>query len=145
MKIDLYFSSSEKMKLNKNLHSHVELNGNFRDNIELLNPVILIESNTLPNYNYCYIEEFNRYYFINSIECIRTNLYALHCEVDVLMSYRESILNLDVILSDTEQNGKNNYLDSDVWVSTVKTKTDILNFQNGLSENGHFILITAGG
>ena len=44
-----------------------------------------------------------------------------------------------------EQVEADNYLVSESWVSKVKTKTDILQFSNGLLDSGEYILITAGG
>lgn len=59
-----------------------------------LNPTILIYSDlSLEIMNYCYIDEFNRYYFIDKIEQVRKNLYRIHCKVDVLESYKLEILN----------------------------------------------------
>lgn len=59
-----------------------------------LNPSILIYSDlSLEIMNYCYIDEFSRYYFIDRIEQVRKNLYRIHCKVDVLESYKLEILN----------------------------------------------------
>ena len=59
-----------------------------------LNPTILIYSDlTLEIMNYCYIDEFSRYYFIDKIDQVRKNLYRIHCKVDVLESYKLEILN----------------------------------------------------
>ena len=59
-----------------------------------LNPNILIYSDlSLEIMNYCYIDEFSRYYFIDKIEQVRKNLYRIHCKVDVLESYKLEILN----------------------------------------------------
>lgn len=59
-----------------------------------LNPSILIYSDlSLEIMNYCYIDEFSRYYFIDKIEQVRKNLYRIHCKVDVLESYKLEILN----------------------------------------------------
>jgi hypothetical protein len=39
----------------------------------------------------------------------------------------------------------NRYMTGDIWQKTVKYKTDIIQFPQGLNDNGDFILITAGG
>ena len=64
---------------------------------------------------------------------------------DVLMSYKDEIKGLNAILNNTQGTGLSNYLASPNWVNLVKTKTDIRVFPYGLSEQGEFILITAGG
>lgn len=42
--------------------------------------------------NYCYIEEFNRYYFISDIVSVRNNLWRLNLRCDVLMSFSSEII-----------------------------------------------------
>ena len=116
-----------------------------RDVTNIINPVILIELNEIGNYNYCYIPNFNRYYFITDITVIRTGLFAISLMVDVLESFKTEIKNLSVILLNTQNVGTNNYLPSQVFRNNVKAKTDIINFPNGLNDSGEFILITAGG
>ena len=63
------------------------------------------------------------------------------------MSFRDAILNLDVIVSDISlgESPVSTYFSGEQWASTVRTKTDIINFPNGLLDNGEYILITSGG
>lgn len=145
MKIKLYYNSSENNVIGKTLNDKLELDGNLRDSSDITNPVIMITSNNKPNANYAYINDFNRFYFISEITAYRSNSFILKLKVDVLESYKEQIKNLKVVLSGTENVGKSMYLNSDIWRRNVKDKTDIITFPNGLSENGEFILITAGG
>lgn len=145
MNLTLYVNNSEKNKIGKNLTNDFPLSGTLRDTTNIINPVILIELNEIGNYNYCYIPDFNRYYFITDITVIRTGLFAISLMVDVLESFQTSIKNLSVILLNTQNVGTNNYLSSQVFRNNVKSKTVILNFPNGLNDSGEFILITAGG
>lgn len=146
MVIYLYKNRSEKEKLEKTLASELEMSGYLRDESSVIEPVFRIESGAdLSRYNYVEIPAFHRYYYITDIIVIRTGLWELHFAVDVLMSFRSDIYALDVILSDSETNGASNYLSGEQWRSTVKTKTDILNFSSGLLDTGEYILITAGG
>lgn len=145
MDITLYVNNSEKNKIGKNLTNDFSLSGTLRDATNIINPVILIELNEIGNYNYCYIPNFNRYYFITDITVIRTGLFAVSLMVDVLESFKTNIKNLSVILLNTQNVGTNNYLPSQVFHNNVKSKTDIINFPNGLNDAGEFILITAGG
>lgn len=145
MDITLYVNNSEKNKIGKNLTNDLSLSGTLRDATNIINPVILIELNEIGNYNYCYISNFNRYYFITDITVIRTGLFAISLAVDVLESFKTDIKNLSVILLNTQNVGVSNYLPSPVFRNNVKSKTDILNFPNGLNDSGEFILITAGG
>lgn len=145
MNIILYVNKSEKNKIGKNLTNDFSLSGTLRDATNIINPIILVELNEISNYNYCYIPNFNRYYFITDITVIRTGLYAISLLVDVLESFKTDIKNLSVILLNTQNIGVNNYLPSPVFRNNVKSKTDIINFPSGLNDSGEFILITAGG
>lgn len=70
----------------------------LKDATSVLTPSLLIQGNAatfegknFPDYNYCYIEEFHRYYFIVNIASISSQLWQLDCEVDVLATYRTEI------------------------------------------------------
>ena len=145
MEIHLYVNSSEKNQLGKTLGSEIVLTGNLRDEASVTNPVILIQADNVSGYNYAYVKEFNRYYFIRNMVSVRTGLWRIELSVDVLESYKTEIKKLSVILRDTETTGATNYLSGDVWKTNVKETTNIINFSGGLSDTGEFILITAGG
>lgn len=146
MDIRLYYTNSPNNKIGKNLYSETSYTGSLRDISKILKPEILIETSSLNGFNYAYIPQFNRYYFIRDIESYRTGLWLVKLEVDVLESFKTAILDLNCIIEATEEYGANDYLsDSESWVTTVKAKTDILNFSNGLLDEGEYILITAGG
>lgn len=145
MDIKLYYNSSPNNKLAKSLHSETVFQGSLRDSSRIIYPEVLIEAQNIVDFNYAYIPSFNRYYYITEIESYRTNLWIVRMKVDVLQSYKNDILDLNGILESTEEYKGNNYLSSDSWVSTVKAKTDILSFSNGLLDSGEYILITAGG
>lgn len=145
MEITLCVNTSEKSKIGKNLTSMNVFSGTLREETSIISPVVLMELENPSSYNYAYIPEFGRYYFINDIVSVRKGLWRISMQVDVLESFKNYILDLGVILSDSENTGAENYLSGDVWKTKVKEKTDIINFPSGLSETGHFILITAGG
>lgn len=144
--ISLFKTASENNRVVKVLTDEKQLSGELRDQTSVLNPSIRIESaDNISTYNYAYISEFGRYYYITDIVSVRTNCWVVSLRCDVLMSYKDEIQNLNVILNNTQETGLSNYLSSPNWVSLVKTKTDIKAFPSGLSEQGEFILITAGG
>lgn len=146
MEINFFVNKSEPNKLNKELLPAETFEGTLREECPIEKPTILIESDsTLTSYNYFYIAEFNRFYFRTSITSVRNGLWRVTGRTDVLMSFKESILAFDAILKDSENLGANNYLAGNQWIDLVKTKTDIVTFPYGLSNNGEFILITAGG
>lgn len=144
MTIALYKNESEKNKINKVLTSVASVTGVLRDGSSIINPEIVIEYNDPTGFNYCHIDSFNRYYFVNNIVVLSNKLIKLSLKVDVLESFKTSILSQNIIV-DKSTNKVNNYLHDENLIVNVKTKTDIVNFPSGLLDNGEFILITAGG
>lgn len=147
MNITLYVNNSERQAISKNLSDGVTLTGSLRNESSVINPTILIETTNPSSYNYAYIPEFGRYYFITDMVSVRTNLWRISMSVDVLMSFQNQILNLDVIVSDLSigEEKDSTYIEGEQWKATVKTKTDVITFPNGLLDNGEYILITSGG
>ena len=144
--ISLFKTNSENNRVVKVLTDEKQLSGELRNQTSVLNPTIRIESaDNISTYNYAYISEFGRYYYITDIVSVRTNCWVVSLRCDVLMSYKDEIQSMNVILNNTQETGLSNYLASPNWINLVKTKTDIKVFPSGLSEQGEFILITAGG
>lgn len=143
--IILYNTNSPKNKINKSLSNELTITGTMRNNTSILTPTILIQYNPV-NYNYAYIPQFNRYYYIADIIFMTNSMVELYLKVDVLMSHRIAILNSDVIIDKTTDNPDlNRYVYSDGFSTLCKDKTDIIQFPNGFNDNGEYILITAGG
>ena len=147
MDIILYTTGSEKERITKTLSNGLTLTGTLREESSIINPSFIIQADNPSSYNYCYISEFNRYYFITNITSIRNNLWRIDCVVDVLMSFASDILNLDVIVSDISdgESPSETYYSGQQWSSTVKTSTSVINFPSGLLDDGEYILITSGG
>lgn len=145
MTLRLCVNNSEKNKINKSLTAGVTLSGELRNEANVVNPSIVISIKNPTIYNYAYIEDFGRYYFITDYISLRTGIWQINLKSDVLMSFKDSILASNVLINNTETTGKNNYLSGANWVSNCKAKTDILTFSQGLLNDGQYILITAGG
>ena len=145
MNIRLCINNSEKNKINKSLTSGITLSGTLRNESNVVNPSIVITIDNPTIYNYAYIPEFKRYYFITDFTSIRTGIWRINLKSDVLMSFKDSILSSRVLISNTESIGKSSYLSGSNWVNNCKSKTDVLTFRSGLLDDGQFILITAGG
>lgn len=146
MQIKLYYTDSENNQLSKSLSLTNTLTGTFRNESGMIHPEILVEIESVGTANYAYISEFHRYYYIRDVKSIRNNLWLLYLDVDPLMSFKTDILQMKVVLVESESTGVDNYLADDrVWIAKVKDKTDIITFPNGLSADGDYILITAGG
>ena len=144
MKIEFYKNSSEKNKIGKFLSSVLTLNGNLRDECSITSPSILVEATSLVDYNYCYIPEFKRYYFISDITSVRNNLWRVSLKCDVLESFKKDILNLSCIVDKQQNQSYSNNIDDGSYINRADSFVEIANYQNGFNSSGEFILITAG-
>lgn len=144
MNIILYKNNSEKNKINKSLTEVETLTGTLHDDTSIMKPTVLIQRESPTGFNYVYIPQFKRYYFVNDITVNRKGLLTVALSVDVLESFKTDILQQNIIV---EKSTTDNdvYLPDENLKTNVKTKTDIVNFSNGFLDNGEFILITAGG
>lgn len=145
MDISLYYNASEKNTIGKALQAELHLSGTLRAECSVTSPVIRIQNSSFLNYNYAYIPDFNRYYFITGIMAVSDNIFDISLSVDVLESFKTDIKKLEAILSDTQTTGATNYIAGEQWVTNVKNLTDIIQFPSGLLTAGEYILITAGG
>lgn len=145
MDIILYVNNSERNAIFKSLSDALTLSGSLRNESSVINPTILIETDNPSSYNYAYISEFGRYYFITDIVSVRIGLWRVILSVDVLMSFQSQILMLDVIISDNTSPDDETYMNGIQWQTSVKTITDVINFPSGLLDDGEYILITSGG
>lgn len=91
MKLKIYNNNSNGSVINKNIIFINELEFNLKSDNSILQPILVLK-----NYiggNYCYIDEFKRYYYINDVRILKGGLYELHLNVDVLMTYKDTIIN----------------------------------------------------
>lgn len=150
MQLVLYSYSGKRNKINKHglFYNKWVANGTLRDNTSFLHPIITIEKTTPPmqsSYNYMYLPEFKRFYFINDIVS-RGLLWEIHADVDVLFSNYKDIYESKAIISKSEGvNDSNLYLNDGSFVMDSHKFDQTVYFPNGLSETGYNILICAGG
>lgn len=145
MTISLYTTNTDRRYLYKQLGNGVTMTGTLKEQSNVIRPTITIEIENPTGYNYAYIEDFGRWYYISEITNLRTNLWRLSLACDVLASYAAQIRNCKVSLAHSEEKDTDPYLSGSIYRATVKQVTDIINFSGGLLENGEYILITAGG
>ena len=146
MVIDLYINSSENNRVSKVLSDKFEMTGTLRGETNVVNPEILIEHTNPTGYNYAYIPEFNRYYFINEFTSVRNGLWRVRLAVDVLETYKTQIKQMPAIIDKQQNKGNSNlYLNDGSYVIDSRSYNTILNFSGGFNNGGEFILITAGG
>lgn len=143
--ISLFKTASENNRVVKTLTDEKQLSGVLRYPTSVLSPSIMIESaDNISSYNYAYISEFGRYYYITDIVNIRTNCWTVSLRCDVLMSYSDQIKAITGVVVRQESNPNKLLVDRLERIQSNK-EIDILYYPDAFSKNLQFILVTAGG
>ena len=97
--IKFYWNKTDKRYLNKSITQQGnDLTGvHFIDETELINPVIKLSSFDESKVNYMYVPDLDRYYYLTNVK-FSQGFYLVSWHVDVLMSFKSSILSQEVIL-----------------------------------------------
>ena len=75
--LKLYKNSSENNDVSKTLTDEHKVTGYSRAVVDMLNPVIELAGIEVNSYNYCYVQELNRYYYIENINISTNGVYRL--------------------------------------------------------------------
>lgn len=100
MTITLYNTSSPAKKIYKTLENNYEISGVvFLDSEDVVNPVLLLSYTTnidRTRFNYCYIPDLHRYYFITGFEVMTGQVVAISLHCDVLMTYKPYLVDQNI-------------------------------------------------
>lgn len=146
MNITLYKQTKDRDIIEKKLTNAFNFTAYARKEFDIENPVITVESNVadITKYNYVYIEDYHRYYFINKHRALRTGLYELDCEEDYLYTWKESVYSWTVELERAQYDWNLYFKDSEM-MCIEGHNLNVLEFPNSLPTTKHNILIVNGG
>ena len=142
--VTLYVNSSENNQVHKNLSGAVSFSCEFKDQSSVFKPTILLGTDTnLTGFNYAYISDFSRYYFITDIVLVRAGLYLIKLKTDVLSTWSSQLLAQPAVLS--RQEGEYNlYLDDPEFKVYNNKQVDCYTFSSPFSKSLEFLLTVAG-
>lgn len=109
-----------------------QFNVQILDNCSIQDPILRLEtdSNAI-DANYLLLENFNRYYFIEKIDASQGYL-TIYCHVDVLASFKDFILENDVIL-DRQTEHFDLYQHDSEYKFSERTSVRTIEFPGGFS------------
>ncbi len=150
MIIKLYRRQGRENIINKGswLYDETTLTGELRDSMNLTNPEVIVDISStssisgstqaindlrtgkINRFNYVYIPDFERYYFVRDITVLRKNIYQLSLHCDVLYSFKDVIYaqrayisrsesDYDITLPDERRVIKNTFTVSEFTPSNV--------------------------
>lgn len=137
MDVNFYLYTGKLNELNKELPTGNIIDCVLKQKSNTINfDLILNKKIDNFNYNYCYIPKLNKYYFIKNVTIINNNVILLSLKVDVLMSYKDILLETKARVKECDNNYNENYVTTEKN-NTFKHKnivipTDFINTDNKL-------------
>lgn len=145
MEVQFYYNQSDARQINKVLVAGETFEGQARDEVNVINPIVIFDTPDILPYNYAYIPEFQRYYTIADKNAYREGLFEVTFDVDVLMSFRQDIFNMSAVVDkQTMPINGDEYIDDSSLVADNVQFVQVFDYPNGFNENPEYILITAG-
>lgn len=146
MIIDFYLMSEDRNKIGKTLTvlKTIKAESNVKD-LSLIDTVLFLSTMTVEgvkNYNYLYIHELNRYYFIENVSVTITGLYKLQLHCDLLETYKNDILDSFALIN---QSGNNNKYYDGGYLSQSNYDVDIYKSNKVFNSAKTLVITTLGG
>lgn len=144
MTLKLYKTLDKREKLNKTLTNETIVRGTLKNKVSVINPTILLHNINLnfTDFNYCYITEFDRYYFIDDLNIENASLFELKLSEDVLMSFNADIKKMTV---EVAQGSIFNADKVECETTEKKTLTNTIDLLNPFSSTGYLYMTTIKG
>ena len=144
MECILYKTTSNEKALHKELTKISTVEVEWKSNTDILHPTVIL-GGSLPQANYLYIPAFGRYYFIKNMKVDSArNVIEIECDVDVLMSYADSLSQLQCVVA-RQENEYNTYLADNSFLAYSYPSIVQKAFPKGFTNQSHLILTVAGG
>lgn len=144
MTIKLYHNDSDKRTVSKTLTNEGSLAGaTIIDDTSILSPRLKVRDNgiIMVQYNYCYIADFKRYYYITDISVSNGYIY-IDCKVDVLMSYAAEIRACTGVIA-RQENKWSGYLDDNQNYNNQYNNVALKAFTNPFTKALSYILLVS--
>ena len=141
MTVIFYKYDGIKNKINKALENGFTVNDVIIQNDFDITDFYLLIKNTAfsSEYNYCYIQDLGRYYFIESVEKMNGTIYKIRLTVDVLKSFSTQIENINAIITKSE-NPDDNFVDCE---KSENYTSEVINLTDNFNHSGNLILVTS--
>lgn len=129
--VKFYNYSGEKERVIKDeyLNNELLMQCNLNQPTDVANPTLMIKYDGVFTYNYCVIEGLYRSYFITKITSTSNGLWELRLHVDVLQTYRNSIIYNTACRIERNESHYNELIDDNRREFYVP-QSSIMNFPN---------------
>ena len=151
MNITLYTVADDPIVADKTLGTGSQMTGTFRASVDVLTPTFTIDASLYSaNYNYAYLPDFGRYYYITKKRHVTTDLLELSLRVDVRKSFLTELRANKGILT-RQENNYDMYLPDPSIPTSSKKALNIMKFpytpfiKGSIDTNRPIIMLVLGG
>lgn len=100
MEIQLLHNQSDKRKINKSISSEkrIFVDVYLLETTDIINPSFILTADfaETAEFNYLYAPTMKRYYYITTIKSLDNERVRIDCHCDVLMTFKDDIMNAKV-------------------------------------------------
>lgn len=141
MDIEFYNYTGEFNRLNKTLTDGTTVSCDFNIDYNKINPTLKLKYDNDFNFNYCYISDFGKYYFIDNVTILRNGFIVCNLTEDVLMTYKELILSASGTIT---KSFNSPYLQGANIPVTSKPSIVKYDFDDSFNHSGEYVIIASG-
>ena len=144
--VKLCHNSSPVEKIGKNIDTGTSYDCVLKADTSILKPTILLNDTgaNLKGYNYMYIADFGRYYFIDDIVTKNNDIWEISGHVDVLETFKAAILSNTAVIKRQEKQ-YNLYLDDPEFHTYNYEQIQTLKFPaNAFDKTLSYVLVCNG-
>lgn len=143
--INFYSYNGHPNTVNKQFGDFTAIEGDLRQTFDVLHPTVTLRKQPRPTFNYCYIPDLGRYYFVDRVSFEGNNAYELTLRVDVLKTYESEILAATGRVS--ESDNPDPYISNRETIYKRTPNFEKVPFANTglLNETGGIIMVTLKG
>lgn len=150
--LNTWHCADDPRTVSKTLTNQLDYSCQLLDSAEMVNPTLRVKcTNETFNANYCYISFFDRYYYITGQAVEGANTILLHCQLDVLYTYRQALLNSKFLVTRNEKIGST-YIPDTMLPLKGNKEMKVIEFTGGdfnldtaTANSYNFVLNVAGG
>lgn len=146
MNITFYNTTSPGEALYKKLNNAVTISGEARDIVDVENPTFVIEGIDFTIYNYFYVSDLKRYYFIANRTGLANGLVQITGVTDPLMSFQTQIANLNLLI-DTSTTYYDSYYGNGAYKFKCYPRLQTRRFSNDVAvcSGNDYVMVTNAG
>lgn len=133
-----------------------DISAKLKDNCSVMQPIFLLTASVVDivNYNYCYVADWGRYYFIRNVITMPGGRIELRCAEDVLTSNADAIKDIvGTVGRQQSASMRDKWLQDPKMIKSSKIYTHNLHFSENpftygdgaLGDQVHYILSVVGG